>query len=358
MDITNNAPRPPGTAHESYLDSLRGWAILAVVALHVGGAVEGLPGLLDSFLDRGQYGVQLFFVVSAFTLCQSADRSGGPARFQASGFFVRRALRVVPAYWLAAIAYCMIQALGSSPPSGALPKLLAGLLFMNYLQPEWFTGTYPPGGWSIVAEAYFYLAFPFLYAWIRTARQAWIALAVSLCASVLLTRLAGGIAQPSNGILGSLAINATSYFGIVAQLPVFLCGFLAARLDPKLRMWRGSPLVIAAVILSACLVRDIPQSLALLLFGLLFGALLVSLRSHGPRLLVNPLLAGLGRISFSMYLVHFAVISVLLRLWPTPPSGLGSLVSLGVLSLAATVPLSLVSYRYIERPFIALGRRS
>ncbi len=332
-------------------------AILGVLAVHIGSAVKELPEILRQLLDRGQLGVQLFFVVSAFTLCQSADWSGGPTHFRAAGFFIRRIFRIAPAYWLAAVAYFVIAMFTKSPPPDAVSRLFASLLFLNYLQPGWVMSDFPPGGWSIVAEVFFYLSFPFLYAQIRTARHALLGLMLSVGASTLLSRLMLTLDHSTTGVFASVAVSATSYFGIVAQLPVFLCGFLAIRMNPHAFSWRGSSFLIAVVIVLSCLTKSIPTALALPYFGLLFAAFLKSLSNDPPALFVNAPLIRIGEISFSMYLVHFAIIDLIISLWPAPLSGLSNLVLLSSATIATTVLVSHATHRYIEKPFIALGRR-
>ena len=75
-----------------YIDGLRGIAILLVLLVHnrflVAGANYFPPNVLE-VIDAGQYGVQLFFVVSAYTLMSSFyTRKNEP--FQSRNFFIRR----------------------------------------------------------------------------------------------------------------------------------------------------------------------------------------------------------------------------------------------------------------------------
>ena len=51
------------------LDLLRGLSILAVIAVHTAAAIPTGIGSLDSVLAAGRFGVQLFFFVSAYTMC-------------------------------------------------------------------------------------------------------------------------------------------------------------------------------------------------------------------------------------------------------------------------------------------------
>src|ERR1700761_1325099 len=55
-----------------WLDALRGWAVFRVVFVH-SGEVAKCGGLELKFTNSGQYGVQLFFVVSALTISMTYD---------------------------------------------------------------------------------------------------------------------------------------------------------------------------------------------------------------------------------------------------------------------------------------------
>lgn len=67
-DLKNNL-------HLNYIDALRGIAILLVVIVHTSESIKNLNPSLIKFLSFGQLGVQLFFVLSAYTLCLSYSSS-------------------------------------------------------------------------------------------------------------------------------------------------------------------------------------------------------------------------------------------------------------------------------------------
>lgn len=57
-----------------YIDSLRGLAILMVVLVHTAQSVKGLSYYSERLSKFGQMGVQLLFVLSAYTLCLSTEK--------------------------------------------------------------------------------------------------------------------------------------------------------------------------------------------------------------------------------------------------------------------------------------------
>src|SRR5437870_5372237 len=80
-----------------FIDVLRGIAILMVVVVHTSLSVPALSPKIRNVAAFGQMGVQLFFLVSAYTLARSltlrSDESSGLARY-----FIRRWFRIAPLY--------------------------------------------------------------------------------------------------------------------------------------------------------------------------------------------------------------------------------------------------------------------
>jgi peptidoglycan/LPS O-acetylase OafA/YrhL len=69
MSATHIGLAPPPTANKlAGIDATRGWAIFLVIAVHSLGLVPDLPWPAVRVISFGWYGVQLFFIASAFTL--------------------------------------------------------------------------------------------------------------------------------------------------------------------------------------------------------------------------------------------------------------------------------------------------
>ncbi len=144
-------------------------AILLVITSHCGLWVPAQT-VFTHFAYYGIYGVQLFFVMSAFTLCHSIKKDSELTGRLYAAFMIRRFFRIAPLYYLAIPFYYFISRLwaGSSPtifPQPAMynwPSVLVNLLFVNGLCPfanNWVV----PGGWTIGCEFLFYAMFPFLF---------------------------------------------------------------------------------------------------------------------------------------------------------------------------------------------------
>ena len=160
----------PDGARLNFPDALRGIAILLVILKHFG---QWAPpgGALAASSDFGQLGVQLFFIVSGFTLALSASKTRDRAQIDRRSFFVRRWFRIAPMYYLAILGYFLIRlaaGLLHSHPQGVKGldvytpgSVFANICFVNGFVPS-AQNNIVPGGWSIGAEFFFYACFPFL----------------------------------------------------------------------------------------------------------------------------------------------------------------------------------------------------
>src|SRR5450830_1317428 len=79
-----------------YIDALRGYAILMVIAVHTAQASGAWSGIGRDLINQGARGVQLFFVASALTLLISWNSKQDGA----GKFYLRRIFRIAPMFWI------------------------------------------------------------------------------------------------------------------------------------------------------------------------------------------------------------------------------------------------------------------
>jgi peptidoglycan/LPS O-acetylase OafA/YrhL len=150
---------PPGNPRFALLDSLRGIAVLFLIAFHVasitGALLSGFAG--DAITILGPQSVVLFFVLSGFLLYRPfvAARADGKPRPRTRRYARRRALRILPAYWVA------LSVLATFPG-------IVGVFsdhwwrYYFFLQIYWHdsTGGGIPVAWSLCVEMAFYISLP------------------------------------------------------------------------------------------------------------------------------------------------------------------------------------------------------
>lgn len=358
--------RQPGK-YIAQLESLRGWAILLVVAFHyVGilitnspvGLAEGASSWLK-IMAAGNTGVTLFFVLSGFLLVQpfiQALKAG--ERVSIGRFYGARLLRILPLYYSAVLVAWLISSNGASAFK-ALLFIPVGFDIFPFSVP-W---------WSLCTEVQFYLLLPWVMLGLHFRRGRYLIVAA---AAVWFGLHCYFLLQPKGLALGLQS----SLFGRgLAFIVGGVCGWFYlsggfARLAGAPRITAVCSLILLATLLAllhwygsvgqknAILIMPLYHDLEALLWG---GLLLASLCITGRTmwLFVNPLFSHFGTISYSLYLVHVPIQFYLI--YPLKAASEGTWVpddprSLAIIGASFVLSwlLAIVCYRLIERPFLKL----
>lgn len=358
-----------------FLDFFRGLAIGAVLMVHCGQSIPNLSRPVLWVSNFGMMGVHLFFIISAFALCLSADY-----RHEQSWvpFFARRFFRVAPLYYLGIVLYGSMATLSSSIKNGEfnipepynLTSILENLFFVHLIDKRYYNNIVP-GGWSISTEMLFYVGFPLLY--------------------IIFTKL--NFDKPAHRFVMVLLpfllycaylANSWSYMhveqqeikNIISQFEMiilsaisFLFGFYCYKLHNRVRLNSPLWLTLSLSLLAASVVilnteSYLPQRgflyVALSTLAFSIAILFFSTRRMDDHFFVQGI-AKVGKLSFSMYIFHFILLDLILRLTP-----FGSVVMIQanpdiqlLLLLGCLVVISFlfatVTNKYIEKVFTAFG---
>lgn len=163
--VPKSAPAP--TRLDS-LDALRGLAALGIVVLHVwmfdyGDAHRPEKGFTELFIGELRLGVPLFFVLSGFLLYRPfvASALDGRAPQQLRRYAIRRAARILPAYWLALLAAFFLLRHLDHPSQATWSELPVHALFLQNYFVETLKDLDPPM-WTLAVEVTFYATLPIL----------------------------------------------------------------------------------------------------------------------------------------------------------------------------------------------------
>ena len=297
--------------------------------------------------STGYMGVDLFFVISGFLITTLLLREReDTGRISLRDFYIRRTLRIFPLYYTVIGLYVVTVYLfeRNSAPGQAF---FANLPFFLTYTSNWFIQLEGRVifyfAWSLATEEQFYLVWP-------TLEKALRGFAIpATVGAILVVRTIIERTAPDAGLWATI---------ILSIHPAILCGVLLAHalhhrsLYPVLervmgRLWFGPAILVATITAMGLLA---PKSVIWTFMALLVGAAVVRERNGLPFLRWRPL-AYVGTISYGMYLLHMLCHNVVKR----------ALAGHEALWLPATIALTIVvagvSFRYYESRFLALKHR-
>ncbi|MFV0335694.1 MAG: acyltransferase family protein [Tropicimonas sp.] len=342
------------------LDGLRFLCITAVLFHH--SPLMSTYSPVSILASRGFLGVDFFFVLSGFlitTLLLREERRKG--RFSLAGFYRRRALRILPVYFLVVTAVGGYYVLVKGVPG-------AGELWIHYylFLSNFLTSDIPLLGvsWSLSVEEQYYLVWPLLL--LVTPRRILPGILVVLIAlNVAIS--AGwfgflGVAPPEVGHLRFALPNST-------YAPILIGSLLAFALNRpegfgmlyRLGGWRHAPLVALALLLAALLllprnVLGLPNLVLHLSMACLLASVVMREQNSLTPVLSWAPLRRIGQISYGLYLYHLIGLDLVNRLLPEALTASGLFVF--VAYFAVSVAIAEVSFRYYETPFLRLRYRT
>jgi peptidoglycan/LPS O-acetylase OafA/YrhL len=365
--------------HAIRLQSLRGIAALCVAVGHTftlmrNGRIEDAhfalrPG--NALLAAGELLIQpntaviLFYVLSGLVLGVSLRRhAAASVRGRLSGFAIRRLWRLLPVMWLsilfAAAAAILMRGAVFAGTTAWFAQFAAVVLSPTILLENLLGLSYSINSvlWSIQIELVMIALLP---------PMAWLSGRTSLAVDV--------------AIVAALYLGAVKFWGAVPNVALFAYCFYLGVVLPKFlandrsARWLGNGFGVIVALALLVLVEYLYVSGRLWLpykflvdavvSAYLLAFVLLRPDCKGARFLDRPALVWLGDVSYSFYCYAMAVLLVvawlLLTLIPTPfaTSDLGATVivlATAGLCVAISLVLAAVSFAFIEKPCMAIGR--
>jgi peptidoglycan/LPS O-acetylase OafA/YrhL len=347
--------------HLSSLDGLRALSILLVILSHSSGAVGiGNRAYLSGYF--GHLGVSIFFVISglliSWLMIREREATGD---FSLRDFYIRRALRILPVFWL--FLLCVLGLKSAHVIEFSWMDILRAFTFTrNY--PLWVHGQHYSWWlnhvWSLSLEEQFYLVWPSLFAYLSRKGSRYFALATALAGPAM--------RMGSYYLLPSLRGYGRGMFH--TSIDILMMGCVAAfvldspRRRELLKKIPANAVVLAAVlflfgaepyILGHVSPHSIGNSLAGVFMptfegGMIAACILVLVAGAG----------GMARAGLNQpWVTHFGKFSYGLYLWQQFFLHPGSVPSLGNLLLRwlAIYAISITSFHFLEKPFLGLRKK-
>ena len=393
---------PPGNPRFALFDSLRGIAVLCIIAYHVTSITGEMnkPVIGDLFSVLGNQALIFFFVISGFLLYRpyAAAHVQGRRRPNTARYARRRVLRIVPAYWVALTVLALFP---------GIVGVFTGdwwryYFFLQVYSDRTLGGGIPPA-WSLCVEVTFYASLPLWAIAVRSIRQRlrgnWLAselVPLALVASFGIVIQVAASRLLISHLLPTTLLGECTWIALGMALAVTEVAVEHRQISdrPARLLAEHSGLCWIAAI--ACLVG----ATAVLHPGGLFN-IIISLRTKQPyartlggialtaglsfflvvpavfgerlggvprRVLAWGPLAYLGLVSYGVYLYHLTVAELLGEHADSAHFSAGgaglttnlhrfSTIALFVLTLAASTLAAALSYRFVELPFLRRKER-
>ena len=389
----------------AWLDALRGIAALCVVYAHFGTRVlPGVHAAVYSVFDPGLYGVLVFFMISGYIVPASLERTRSVRTFWLSRLF-----RLFPLFAFAIAAVLLLHELGLASLRGAGSNVTASVFSHLFMLSDLLgQSNVIIVLWTLSYEMVFYLLLTALFTSGVHKRSGWLAAGFAAGALLLGGLLPAAWLSPSSLgvtgvalagdvlVIGGLALAVTtrgplrplgawiaaatglilvasssrrSGYEALTILALMFTGTMLYRAEHR-QVGRNRAAVIAAGIFTAAIGagawhipsvgmrNQIPLQqrewvVSVALAGLTF-AIGLALRN----LSVPSVLAWLGLVSYSVYLLHPLLLDLYDRI-PLPPGHLPVSLDLAITSgfLAALLAVCAVTYYCVEAPMQRIGRR-
>lgn len=401
---------PPASIREAKrtptFDGIRGICATGLLVVHVAW-VASLAGSYDQppknfaaafFISGFQIFVGVFFLLSGLFLYRPFARSiiAGTKRPALGPYFLRRALRLLPAYYVMYVAALLLLNLNTI--NGSVWYVLRPIVLLQNYDFVWMAGL--DITWTVPTEVQWYLALP-LFAWLtaayarRGATPAIRARRLMIPVPVLIVIGFAWMAYIHSPSMGQFPKEFWWPIGVAANVAVGMAlaigsalsqvepkstprVFLAAKAHPNL-FWLGA-LVLFLINCAHPFGRagygDYDSLAAAQVFYVLFilfglAAVLPMVAGAKSRLidatLANRPVAYIGRISYGVYLWHFTVMNMYLKngnifgdhVPQTLPELRGTIgfweLEIGV--FVGAVIIASISYYLLERPLMEWGER-
>lgn len=349
-------------SYQPSLDGLRGIAILAVMLYHVQIYIYRDAPIASGYLSFGMgfLGVDLFFVLSGLLittlLIQEWERS---EQIDLRNFYIRRALRLLPALFVFLIVMVAHARLTMDPQQASITTQYAGLAVLYVANWASAFGWLPVPElmghlWSLAIEEQFYLVWPlFFLLLLRSRTSVRVVTAILMVAVVFIWGYRLYLASHGGGF-------SRVYFATDTRADALLVGCWVAVIRSQRnhaaryhRHFKQTALVLALAALASLIVLPLPVARVSMLsiFAMACGLVLMRVvESSSNRILELPWLVWMGELSYSLYLWHTFAMIVTLKI--NVPNSLRS-----VIGFSLSFAFASASFYLIERPFLKLKRR-
>ncbi|AIZ80238.1 acyltransferase family protein [Actinobacillus equuli] len=345
------------------LDHLRFFAALLVVFTHIKGKITlapedfGFPGaflsvshFIKNWIFNGSTGVSLFLVLTGFLFCIISDN--GHKKIKYSGFIYNRILRIFPMMILLTFIVITVSRQTSTPMD--IFRILTLQLNTGHKYTGWGHEFYPSGPiWTIGVEFQFYLLFPFLALFLSKYGVKYL---VGLVVLIVLIKY-------NLFILKGSGVYYNLYHSIIGRLDQFIIGMIFAVIYKScfIEKFKNKNIFSLCLMMVSLLVLMAyfgkKNTLSFTIEAICWGGVILSYLSMNlfNSSFMDKLLAKLGELSFSIYLLHLPIVDMLNRMFglASPTTLIDSIMAFSW-KVTIVAMIAWLTFTLIEKPFMSL----
>lgn len=287
------------------IDALRGVAILGVVSVHTSQFFTTGTKTGDNLISSGRFGVQLFFLLSAFSLALSWTRSDNKQN-KIKFFYVKRVQKIVPLFFISILYYFFV----SDNNTLSFQYFILLMSFAFIFIPKMIVNIIP-GSWSIGIEFLFYLIFPLVMLKIRN-RNNFLYLFSSMFIVNCLFIEPGLNEYLVSKDLDKFVISNFLYLNPFNQISVFALGLYLVN-SQNFQNWKFEARVLLPtaliVFVNQFLLGNIYKNTGILFMFVILGLFLFFRLSLMLNFKSPAILQRFGKFSYEIYFAHFVVLA-------------------------------------------------
>ncbi len=320
-----------------YLDFLRGIAVFLVLLTHTHHFFS--YELFNQWSGIGARGVQLFYMVSGFTIYYIYQNKLNTS-LDVKTYMIKRAFRILPLYFLVLPIYFITFGVNKDYEY-PLFNLITHYLLINGFFPEYINSILRVE-WSIFVEFMFYIVFVLIFYKFKN-----IGIIKLLIISFMISVLSALVSMVF--YKDDMSMRTYLYLSPYFQFYNFFIGVFIASLSKDYKIYKSKFLLVISIV-CFILIGFFIQSTIIQTYisSLIFAAILLNLSSNDykyPKVFLY-----IGSISFSLYLVHFFFVMSYEKYITH------SMINFTFLIISIFI-VSALTYKYIEKPGINLGKR-
>ena len=338
----------------SIFDSLKGIAICGIIMVHSNGGT--MPGIIGEIANEGKYGVQLFFIISAFFMFASMERSQNAYRWIA-----KKIVTLAPMYYLALMFALCVFGTGTRYWLGSIPRItfmnvLTHMLFLHIFFPH-YCDSIIGVEWYIGALVFFYALTPVIHKYINSLEKALIVFLISPFLSFEMDLLLKKISIGQDGYIwwnyvGSFfpGVHLTEFFGGIVLY--YLVKGTESFKYIKNKIVLSYELLFIALVLFLGEIKGENSAYRVIEYTwyvAIFGLIIIGQLIYSNVIIDNSFWRVIGKNSYSIYLFHFPIIEIWRRIYGEHVAW----IVLYITVLCSSFLLGFLVEKFFNKPFVS-----